>query len=110
MAKNIYWLQEIYLTDRAVVGGKGANLGDLARGLNVPPGFCLSAEAYYRNLEHFGVNEKIAAAMSSVDGQDLKSVQSASEQISAMILAVPFLPEVEDALTEAYACLAQDKV
>jgi len=110
MAKNIYWLQEIYLTDRAVVGGKGANLGDLARGLNVPPGFCLSAEAYYRNLEHFGVNEKIAAAMSSVDGQDLKSVQSASEQISAMILAVPFLPEVEDAIREAYACLAQDKV
>ncbi|HEY0722823.1 MAG TPA: PEP/pyruvate-binding domain-containing protein, partial [Pyrinomonadaceae bacterium] len=47
---NSYTLgfQEIDQTKLALVGGKGANLGELCRieGIKVPEGFCVTTEAY----------------------------------------------------------------
>ncbi len=47
--KNSYTLgfQEIDRTMLALVGGKGANLGELSRieGIRVPEGFCVTTEA-----------------------------------------------------------------
>ena len=42
--------QEVDRTDIGVVGGKGANLGELSRleGIRVPDGFCVSTEAFKR--------------------------------------------------------------
>src|SRR3954466_6153998 len=44
--------QEIDQTQVAVVGGKGANLGELARieGIQVPAGFCVTTDAFQRIL------------------------------------------------------------
>jgi phosphoenolpyruvate synthase/pyruvate phosphate dikinase len=41
-------LQEIDKTKLALVGGKGANLGELSgiKGIKVPEGFCISTEAF----------------------------------------------------------------
>jgi Pyruvate phosphate dikinase, AMP/ATP-binding domain len=43
-------LQEIDETQVAVVGGKGAHLGELSRieGIRVPPGFCVTTDAFRR--------------------------------------------------------------
>src|ERR687889_2502060 len=42
--------QEIDQTQVAAVGGKGAHLGELSRieGINVPPGFCVTTDAFRR--------------------------------------------------------------
>ena len=41
----------------AAVGGKAANLGELSRaGLPVPPGFCLTTEAYQRATQPAGMS------------------------------------------------------
>ncbi len=44
--------QEIDRTQVAVVGGKGAQLGELSRieGIRVPPGFCVTTDAFQRIL------------------------------------------------------------
>ncbi len=45
--KYIKWFEEIGKGDINLVGGKGANLGELTNnGVNVPPGFSITAEAY----------------------------------------------------------------
>src|SRR5690242_4866403 len=45
-------------TDPSCVGPKAANLAALARaGLPTPGGFCISADAYHRQLEHLGLGE-----------------------------------------------------
>ena len=45
----IRWFSEVGLDDVMLVGGKGANLGELTRaGLPVPPGFVVTSEAYSR--------------------------------------------------------------
>jgi len=43
----IRWFEELGKEDVPLVGGKGANLGELTNaGIPVPPGFCVTAEAY----------------------------------------------------------------
>jgi len=45
----LIWFDEIGLDDRASVGGKGASLGELRRaGIDVPPGFVVTASAFRR--------------------------------------------------------------
>ena len=43
-------LQEVDATQVAVVGGKGAHLGELSHieGIRVPPGFCVTRNAFRR--------------------------------------------------------------
>ncbi len=50
MSFYVLGFQDIDKTKRMVVGGKGANLGELARieGICVPDGFCISTEAFTR--------------------------------------------------------------
>ena len=51
MNSCILGFQEIDKTKLAMVGGKGANLGELSRidGIRVPEGFCVTTEAYIKN-------------------------------------------------------------
>ena len=59
--------------DRNLLGGKGANLAEMASiGLPVPPGFTISTEMctlYYRNGETFpdSLREEVASAMAHVE-------------------------------------------
>ena len=50
MRAYVLGFQEVDRTDIGVVGGKGANLGELSRleGIRVPDGFCVSTEAFKR--------------------------------------------------------------
>ena len=49
---DVLGLQEVDRTSTAVVGGKGANLGELSRipGIRVPDGFCVTTGAFQRIL------------------------------------------------------------
>jgi pyruvate,water dikinase len=80
----------------AEVGGKAGNLGVLARaGFPVPPGFCLTTEAYRRATAHAGL-------------QDLLDAPDLAERARAAVLAAPIPPEIADAVTAAYAELGAD--
>ena len=48
--RYVIGLQEIEEAQLAVVGGKGAHLGELSRieGIRVPPGFCVTTDAFRR--------------------------------------------------------------
>jgi phosphoenolpyruvate synthase/pyruvate phosphate dikinase len=58
---SISWLSDIDKNDTASVGGKGANLGKLARaGFAVPPGFVARAEACLEAIEAAGIRAELA--------------------------------------------------
>jgi pyruvate,water dikinase len=50
MSSFVLGFQDIDKTKLMVVGGKGANLGELSRlkGIYVPDGFCVTTEAFRR--------------------------------------------------------------
>ncbi len=55
----IKWFEELRKEDVPLVGGKGANLGEMTQaGIPVPPGFCVTAEAY----KYFVENTKVLKA------------------------------------------------
>lgn len=109
MEKYIYWLKEIHRTDILLVGGKAANLGDLARALNVPAGFCLSSAAYKQNIVLSGVQQEIFQMLANQDIEDMSALERTSDQISQLIENTKLSPEIEQAVTEAYYELSQGK-
>jgi phosphoenolpyruvate synthase/pyruvate phosphate dikinase len=60
MSSYVLGFQDIDKTKPTVVGGKGANLGELSKieGIRVPDGFCISTEAFKRIMgETSSINE-----------------------------------------------------
>jgi rifampicin phosphotransferase len=58
MSFYVLGFQEINKTKLMVVGGKGANLGELSKieGVRVPDGFCITTEAFKRIIEETSSN------------------------------------------------------
>jgi pyruvate,water dikinase len=102
--KYIRWFNEINKSDIPIVGGKGANLGELTvKGVNVPPGFCVTAEAYKDFIEKSGLNEKIIDLISNIDIEDVKELQEKSLEIRALIEEAQVPLDIENDIINGYA-------
>lgn len=85
--KNILWFKEIDKEDINLVGGKGANLGEMISfGIPVPPGFVVSASAYFYFLEVNNLKHKIKEILTHISKNHPESYQGASEKIANLIL------------------------
>lgn len=101
--KFILWFQEIdRRKDLALVGGKTANLAEMARHLKVPPGFCLTAHAYREALKEWGMEEEIAALLKESNSEDIAALEAVSSQITGLFFRYPLPPQIEEALLSAY--------
>ena len=69
------------------VGGKGANLGEMVKaGLPVPPGFVVTTESYMRFLKSNNIEDKIKSFLSSVDVENIDSLNAVSVEIRKLIM------------------------
>lgn len=102
-------IESLARTDVGLAGGKGANLGELARaGLPVPPGFVVTAAAYAAFCTETGVRERIAEALDGLDPSDLSALDTASERARSEIAAAPMPEWLVAGIDEAYAELEED--
>ncbi|MHB8840829.1 MAG: phosphoenolpyruvate synthase [Candidatus Aquicultor sp.] len=77
---------EVGKNDVSLVGGKGANLGEMTRaGLPVPPGFIVTSIAYYSFLDMAGIRDKMAQVLSHLDYNNNQSLDRASDTIKYLI-------------------------
>ena len=78
-------------TDAARVGPKAANLAALARaGLPTPGGFCISAAAYWRQVEHLG----LAGMVSEYDRADPPAQRRLAVEIRLKLYQSDLAPDV----------------
>jgi rifampicin phosphotransferase len=99
----------IRATDLPLVGGKGANLGELSHaGFPVPPGFCVTAEAFWRFLENVPEQEQFFANLEALGPDDAVGVRTLAEQWQTLLRALPIPLEVETAVLEAWTDLGQE--
>ena len=69
--KYLVWFKEVGKEDVALVGGKGANLGEMSQmEIPVPPGFIVTARAYYHFLDENNLRPKIRKALENLDVTD----------------------------------------
>lgn len=76
---------EIDKNDIALVGGKGANLGEMASSrFPVPTGFIVTVNAYRRFLEENDFGGKLGELLSKVDANRPQDLQEASNKIEQL--------------------------
>ncbi len=96
--------EEIGKEDISLVGGKGANLGELTqKGVNVPPGFCVTAPAYSDFIEKRDLNKKINSITNCIDYENTAELQMKSQQIRSLIEKTDMLESIEKEIREAYS-------
>ncbi len=106
---GVLWLYEIDKDDIPIVGGKGANLGELMRlGIPVPEGFVVDAETFKRFIESTGLKDKIIKILNEIDVNNTKELENASKTIRKMIEETSMPKEIEEEIKKAYRQLCEE--
>ncbi|MCQ9181361.1 phosphoenolpyruvate synthase [Streptomyces sp. IBSBF 2953] len=98
-------LEDVDVTQIAVVGGKGAHLGALSRidGVRVPDGFCVTTDAFRRLMAEAPSIDDQLDRLSRVSADDRESVRALSAQIRRTIEEIAVPGDIAAAVTGAVA-------
>lgn len=84
--RNVVLLNEINKDDIEIVGGKGANLGELIQGgFPVPDGFCVTTYAFDQFCDEIKEHQ-LFKALKVLDTEDLGAVDDLSSAIRGLIM------------------------
>jgi pyruvate,water dikinase len=92
------------------VGSKMANLGEITGELPeiaVPLGFAITAAAYERFLSHNQLTDEINRRLQSMEEVEISDLYRKSAEIQTLIMGADLPPELAEAISRAYADLAQ---
>jgi pyruvate,water dikinase len=109
----VRWFRETGIGDVALVGGKNASLGEMyrelvPRGIRVPNGFAVTAEAYRLFVRRAGLADVIRRELNGLDTRDLAALYFRGRRIREAILAAPFPGELENAIAAGYEELCRE--
>nr|WP_255428791.1 phosphoenolpyruvate synthase [Pseudarthrobacter sp. GA104] len=104
------WFSEVGMDDVHRVGGKNASLGEMiqnltAAGVNIPPGFATSADAFRHFLASAGLTDLIERELTDLDVTDVEALAVTGARIRAAIVAAPFPESFEKEIRDAYQTL-----
>jgi len=101
MSSFVLGFQDIDKTKLMVVGGKGANLGELSRidGIRVPEGFCITTEAYKRMISQTPEFHDLLEQLSLLKVEDRERICEISKKIRSVIEGTGIAKEIDEAVT-----------
>ncbi len=95
--------EHVSAADLPRVGGKGANLGEMARaGFPVPPGFCVTTATFDAFLTGCAELPALYAELEALDGKDVEAARRIAESTRAALGRAPLPPAVADAVLAAW--------
>jgi len=112
--KNILWFKEISIKDVPVVGGKNASLGEMyslltPKGIKVPNGFAVTADAFRNFLKHNNLDAKIKELLKDKKlTEDVKKLATAGKKIRELILQSSMPQELVADILAAYKELGKN--
>ena len=99
----VRWFKDVGKENLAEAGGKGANLGEMTRhGIPVPPGFVVTASAYFDFIAHAGLRDLIREATHDLDVHNSASLEKAADRIKSAILAAKMPVDIVEEIRESY--------
>jgi rifampicin phosphotransferase len=106
---SVLSLDDVDQTQVAIVGGKGANLGELCRieGIRVPAGFCVTTNAFRRIIAEAPSIDDRLDRLSRLTPDDRESIRTLSAEISQSIEAVAIPADLATAITSAVTRLGE---
>ncbi|MGO9406559.1 MAG: rifamycin-inactivating phosphotransferase [Acidimicrobiales bacterium] len=107
MVSDVLCLREIDQTQVAVVGGKGAHLGELSRieGICVPAGFCVATDAFRRIMEDTPSIGDRLDRLSRLNPDDREAIRMLSAEIRRTLEGIVLPDDLVAAITRALARL-----
>ncbi len=110
-APSIVWFREINPQDLQSVGGKGLNLGIMYRAnFPIPPGFVITAQAYFEFVKTTGIQKQILETIDFVDVENTQQLQDASQKVRTLILETPMSKVLEQEIKKAYLKLGEKQL
>jgi pyruvate,water dikinase len=101
--------REVDRTQVTLVGGKGAQLGELSRidGIRIPDGFCVTTEAFRRVMADAPAIDGLLDGLSRVGPDDRDAIRTLSAEIRRTIEGLSIADEVAAAISGALARLGE---
>jgi len=93
-------LQEVDRSHIGVVGGKGANLGELHRldGIRVPDGFCVSTEVFKRVMGAAPAIGDLLDRLALLKAEDREAIRELAAAVRAVIEGIAIPEDVQEAI------------
>jgi pyruvate,water dikinase len=101
--KFIVWFEEVNKEDVSIVGGKGANLGEMTNaGFPIPYGFVVTAKAFFYFIESNKLNGQIYPLLKNINYNRPEELQQVSDLIQNKIYHSPIPDDLEKAIIHYY--------
>lgn len=102
----LYWFNEVGKDDVGIVGGKGANLGEMTQAkFPVPPGFIVSAKAYFQFLKERNLTTRIQHLLNTANFDRPESLTQISQHIKKAIMQEEMNEELINEIYSYYKTL-----
>lgn len=103
----IKWFADITIDDVPLVGGKNASLGEMvreltAKGVKVPDGFAITADAYRHFIREAGIDTSIRATLADLDTRDMANLSTRGQSVRQAILNATLPADLQELITTAY--------
>ena len=103
----IRWFHELTIADVPQVGGKNASLGEMireltAKGIRIPDGFAVTAQAYRAFLHFNELEERIGEILKGLDTKDVNDLLQRTGEIRSLILAGDFPEDMRSEIVMGY--------
>ena len=107
--RYVLGFREIDQTQVALVGGKGANLGELSRieGIRVPAGYCVTTDAFLRIMAEAPSIDDRLDQLSRLKPDDRETIRTLSAEIRRTIEGIAIPGDLAAAITRPLAGLGE---
>ncbi len=110
MSFYVLGFQDIDKTKIMVVGGKGANLGEISKveGIRVPDGFCISTEAFKRIIGETPSINELLDQLSLLKVEDRNKISELSGEIRRLIEGISIPEDIHEELARHLSRLGEE--
>ncbi|MDE2967229.1 MAG: phosphoenolpyruvate synthase [Chloroflexota bacterium] len=110
-SQHIVWFAEVGRDAVPLVGGKGANLGELTQAkIPVPPGFVVTTRAYREFINHSGLDHILRRILDGLNVDDDERLNATADAVQHAIEQAEMPASMQQEITTAYAQLGEGPV
>lgn len=108
--EDLVWFKDVDKNDVGLVGGKGANLGELAKiGAPIPDGFIITAQAYFKSIQESGALDRIKGILYNLNVEDPVALDTKAKACQEEIKKIDLPKKLEDKILHFYDELSKGK-
>ncbi len=110
MTRYVVSFEEIDQTMVALVGGKGAHLGELSviEGIRVPTGFCVTTEAFQRIMAEAQSVDELLDRLARLHADDREAIRTIGAEVRETLEGISIPGDLADAITRPLAQLGDE--